>query len=248
MKEYHPTGVVLSRDGTRVKMLLRGTSGSMGFKAKETLKQVSHVVSWDEFCCLVKQGSVQLFVDKGNGPTVEYSPEEIKALQKISKKINTDVADELYWKSEMTFWDDCFDDPSGLSICLVCCRMIPIIKEVMVQGAFYMANPTDAVISTLSKNALVCKHHNGGVWMCNWSVSQLETILRMYDGPCSVNTNSMRCFDNTMYAAKMPGFSALPVWKITEVADLLEHVARENPNNHKSGTTSAGGVQRMQLS
>lgn len=248
-KEFHPTALITDRQGNKIKMILKSTGGELNRRTMTGDEQVLTIVTWEQFSQFVKEGRVQLFQDNGSGPVVAYSDEERAALRKVSKKCDTYVDDDTYWKSEMVFYDDCFEKVDGISIACVCCRRVSMVKQFVVQGCMYVNDPTETLINTLKRNSLVLKQHAANLYMANWRMEELENIICHYSGPVSVNTSSMRHLDNTVYAVKMPMFSTPEQSDVENIATRLEYAATLNPNNKFTASPAGGqgGVSKITL-
>lgn len=228
MKEFHPEYLVINRSGERVGYLLRETNASISAKDCDTTKPLKYV-DWAEFTTMVREGRVQLLELNAQGrPSPTYSDEELQELRRMSKKIKQ-LSEEMWYKSECAVYDDFVGDSSRVSIGLVCCRRMSIVKSaIMLQGCVYAPGCGDAMESILHANSLLVKRMAKDSFICNWAMTQLEAILCNSTLHASLCTRTMRNTDNSIYQTKMLGLSPVSESEAECYADMLESLICDN--------------------
>lgn len=222
MKEFHPEYMVINKAGERVGYLLRETDRTISIKQADVTKPLKYV-GWEEFTSIVKEGCVQMFELNAQGrPVPTYSDEELVALRKLSKKVQP-LDEEMWFKSEGTLYDDFTRDPKCISIGLVCCRRMALVKSaLMIQGCVYAPGYGDRIEGMLQSNCLMVQRMAKDSFLCNWARTQLETIIENAKMPISVCTRTMRNTDNSIYNTKVLGFAPAPDSEISYLAEALE--------------------------
>lgn len=228
MKEFHPEYLVINRGGERVGYLLRETDKSISTKHCDTTKPLKYV-DWAGFTAIVGEGRVQLFGLNAQGrPSPTYSDEELRALRRMSKKIKP-LSEEMWYKSECAVYDDFVKDSSRISIGLVCCRRMSLIKSaIMLQGCVYAPGRGDEMEAKLLSNSLLVKRMARDSFICNWAMTQLEAILCSDSLHVSLCTRTMRNTDNSIYQTKMLGLSPVSASEAACYADMLEALVSDN--------------------
>lgn len=239
MKEFHPEYMVANRSGERIGYLLRETDGTLSAKQCDVTKPLKYA-DWEEFTSIVKAGGVQLFeIDAQGRPVPTYSEEELAALRKMSKKVKP-LDEEMWYKSECVVYDDFLRDHSCISIGLVCCRRMSIVKSaVMLQGCVYAPGRGDYIEGMLLSSSLLVKRMAKDSFICNWAKIQLETILESSKMPISVCARTMRNTDNTIYKTKMLGLSPAPANEVAYIADMLEGMSTVKVSQPNAPTAAA---------
>ena len=80
---------------------------------------------------MVRQNQIQLFMESADGSIVNaYTEEECKVFKMARRKV--EITTENYFKGENTILDTYLDRRGALSIGLVMCRVMSIVKQTIV--------------------------------------------------------------------------------------------------------------------
>lgn len=245
MKPYHLLGVIVDKDNRHVFYLLRDVSGGKSLKDTDPTKP-SIRVNPEEFKTLVGDHKVQLFELNGDEVIVSYTDEEKKEYAKTLKKSPL-ITNEQYWKSEATFYNGALSAEYGLSISLVCCRQAALIKTFVIQCAVYAPKMSDTTSALFKRSCMMAVPTAGDFFLCNWDKSRMDEFIYQCEEPISINTNTMRNLDNSLYACKMVGMKTPELSVVRGLADHFDDLSTAPPVAGSLAPAPHSGVHKMSL-
>lgn len=245
MKPYHPAGVAISPEKERTHFLLRDMRGVPNVKVPSVEPLL--VVSAEDFRQMVRQNRIQLFMESADGSIVNvYTEEECKVFKMTRRKV--EITTENYFKGENTILDTYLDRRGALNIGLVMCRVMSIVKQAMVTGAIYCRGMSDNDFEIIKGNSLLAVRQSPDFAICNWMLSQLQDIMRIFSGrPMTCCTLPMSYTDNPLYQVKMMGFRPPTIEEIEDTRDAIESSVLRYSNEGSTFGAHQGGLTSMHL-
>lgn len=230
MKDFHPVGVAINRDGQRTCFLLRHMDGDVAGGIPS--KFPTRIVSPSAFEEAVRDGRVELFEDYGNGPVHVMSEEEAKRYKKAVKRYKGELSNEEYWKSEATFADNVLTVPGAINISLVSMRVMSLVNQSVFQCAIYSKDMPNELLQFIKKNSVMAVASAPDMLICNMLQVHLSKLIVTYQGtPITLCAYAARNLDNAMYRVKMMGFRNPTEFELVHALDQLNWELPEVPES-----------------